>query len=332
MLYGLLSHSPVSFDTQKDIPDLTGKVIAITGGNAGIGAEIVLRLSSHNPAHIYILSRNAETTATTISSFRIFIKNCCPLTHIPLDLSDLSSVRTCAETLKTLTKRLDILFLNAGIMLPPPGLTKQGYDLQFGTNHLGHFLLANLLLPTLLSTAQSQSQSQSQTPNSDSDVRIIVLSSIGQLFTLHKGLSFPTLKTPGSSFLPENLYRYARIRELHAWLFIRELLVPGYGRKFLVSRAAGDGLLSGGVWVGERIPVVGFQSVEEGARNPLWAATAPVAARDSSNKEEKTTGQVKPGEFYTPIGVEGSGTWASQDMELASKLWEWSAKEVEGYL
>ncbi|KAH8685433.1 hypothetical protein BGZ60DRAFT_395175 [Tricladium varicosporioides] len=333
MLYGLLSRSPVSFDPKRDIPDLSGKVIAITGGNTGIGAELVLRLASHHPAHIYILSRNIQTTTTTIRSIRTFTHNCPPITHIPLDLTSLSSVRSCATALLAQTERLDLLFLNAGIMLPAGGggLTEDGYEVQFGTNHLGHFLLAKLLLPLLESTAKKP----------EADVRVITLSSVGMLFVFPHGFDFNTLKSIGSSWFPANLYRYGRSKLANA-LFTREFQ-RRYGHTGITCISVHPGIISSGLWkdvfhfaqgwspglanffvgLSKKIPVVGFQSVEEGARNPLWAASARIGGR---------AGEVEAGEFYTPVGVEGQGTWASRDMELAGRLWEWSEKEVEGYL
>ncbi|EPE34789.1 NAD(P)-binding Rossmann-fold containing protein [Glarea lozoyensis ATCC 20868] len=329
MLFGFLSRSTVDFNTTTSIPSLNGKVIAITGGNAGLGYETVLRLAPHNPSHIYILSRNASTTNAAISSIQSQIANCCPITHIPLDLSDLSSVASCAAELQNREERLDILFLNAGIMLVPPALTAQGYEIQFGTNHLGHFLLAQLLLPLLKHT----------TTLPDADVRVVVLSSVGMIFTYGRGIEYEGLGEAGSAFRAAGLYRYARSKLCNA-LFAREF-AGRYSGEGITCVAVHPGVISTGLWretfgerdwgllgevgrwVAMRVPVVGFEGVESGVRGQLWAAVGKLG---------KGRGEVEGGEFYTPVGVKGQGSWACYDGEEAKRLWGWSEKAVEGYM
>lgn len=360
MFRALFTQPSVSFDADTDIPDLSGKVIAITGGiysqtlqlptykntiaqinlsnlgNAGLGKETVLRLASHNPSHIYILARNLTSTQEAITSIQTHLRtsssSCAPITPIKCDLADLDSVKAAAITLQSKTPRLDILFLNAGIMLVPPGLTAQGYEIQFGTNHLGHFLLAELLIPTLRSTASS---------SPDADVRVVVLSSIGMYGTLlggflGGGLDFESLRQAGSSFMPANVYRYGQAKLANA-LFAREMQ-KRYGGEGITCVSVHPGIITTGLWKdflgfarnwgvgaswmsgwGRYIPVVGPRSVEEGAVNQLWAA---VGKRS----------EVEGGEFYVPVGVKGADMPACSDMELAERLWEWSAKEVASYL
>ncbi|KAG9229057.1 hypothetical protein BJ875DRAFT_434251 [Amylocarpus encephaloides] len=330
MLYGFLSRPAIDFDTEKDIPNLTGKVIAITGGNAGLGAETVLRLAPHNPAHIYILSRNASSTSSTISEVKSQVPTCCPISHVPCDLSSLSSVRDCATELKRRTQRLDIVFLNAGVMLVPPALTEDGYDIQFGTNHLGHFLLSELLLPLLRSTAQLE----------NADVRVVVLSSAGMALCLWWGIDYNTLKKAGSSWSLSGLYRYGQSKLANA-LFAREFDAR-YARDGITCVSIHPGVISTGLWsaafgfasnwgrvadwikvAGTLIPVMGFEGAESGAKGQLWGAVG---------RKGDSIGEVKGGEFYTPVGIRGQGTWASMDMGEARKLWEWSAKEVAKYM
>jgi retinol dehydrogenase-12 len=304
--------------------------LTITPGNAGLGFETVLRLASHNASHIYILSRNPSTTATAISSIRSLVVNCCPITHIPLDLTDLSSVRSCAEELQRQEQRLDILFLNAGIMLVPPGLTAQGYEIQFGTNHLGHFLLARLLLPILKKTAELPG----------SDVRVVVLSSVGMVFTWGRGIEYEHLREAGSVLTPASLYRYARTKLCNA-LFATEFH-NRFSDLSITCVAVHPGIISTGLWstplafaqnwgaVGNwlkkasmMVPVIGFEGVETGVKGQLWAAVGKLG---------KGSGQVEGGEFYTPVGVKGQGTPACYSAEEAKRLWDWSEKEVAPYL
>jgi len=135
--YLISSFPPASHFTVKDIPDLSGKVIIVTGANTGIGKETAKALLSHN-AKVYIAARSKEKAEQAIADLKdqtgkeaIFLK---------LDLSDLNSVKAAAEEFQSQEKALHVLFNNAGVMMPPMDqLTTQGYDLQIGTNTLGPF-------------------------------------------------------------------------------------------------------------------------------------------------------------------------------------------------
>ncbi|CAG8976415.1 hypothetical protein HYALB_00008540 [Hymenoscyphus albidus] len=266
MLYGLLSRPAVHFDTEKDLPDLSGKVIAITGGNAGLGLETILRLAPHSPSHIYILARNASSTSSSISHVQSLVSNCCPLTHIPCDLSDLSSVSSCAETFLKSTSRLDILFLNAGVMMVPPGLTKQGYEIQFGTNHLGHFLLSELLVGIMEKTAKE-----------GGDVRVVVVSSIGMQFSPKSGIPYASLQSTGSAFIFSSLWRYGTSKLANA-LFAREFHARYHGQG-ITCVSVHPGVIATGLWSSffqfaeNWVAVVGqgtWNSCDMGKARELW--------------------------------------------------------------
>lgn len=109
-----------------------------------------------------------------------------PLTFIRCDLADLSSVKQATNEFLSKTDRLDVFYANAGIMAFPPGQTKDGYEIQFGTNHMGHALMIKMLLPLLQRTAEE--------PNSD--VRIINMSSVAYTNATSEGIAFDSLKTP----------------------------------------------------------------------------------------------------------------------------------------
>ncbi|KAJ8115088.1 hypothetical protein ONZ43_g4747 [Nemania bipapillata] len=153
-IYQLFPGTPTY--TEQDIPDLSGKVYLVTGANTGIGKEVAQILYSKN-AVVYITARNVEKGANAIAS----IKETHPastgrLELIQLDLSDLTTIKASAEAFLAKEKRLDVLFNNAGVMLPPTGSkTAQGYELQLGTNCLGPFLFTQFLTPTLAATAKT---------------------------------------------------------------------------------------------------------------------------------------------------------------------------------
>ncbi|RAL65533.1 hypothetical protein DID88_001098 [Monilinia fructigena] len=134
MVFGFLGLGGVSFEPEKDIPDLSGKVILVTGGNIGLGLETILQLSKHNPSHIYLAARSESKATAAIEEIQSKVPNA-PITFLQCDLTSLPSVQDCAKKFDTNESRLDLLFLNAGIMAVPAATTEQGYEIQFGTNH-----------------------------------------------------------------------------------------------------------------------------------------------------------------------------------------------------
>ena len=131
--------------TEADIPDQTGRTALVTGANAGLGFHEALQLAKHG-AHVYVAARNPQRGEAAITKLRQLApaEN---LELVSLDLADLDSVRKLATELPP----LDLLLNNAGVMaVPRRETTKQGFELQFGTNHLGHFALTGLLMPALL--------------------------------------------------------------------------------------------------------------------------------------------------------------------------------------
>ena len=146
--------------TEKNLPDQHGKVFIITGSNTGVGKELASILYQHN-ATVYVAARTESKARTAIED----IKSLHPsskgtLHYLHLDLSDLSTIKAAAETFKRKETRLDVLWNNAGVMVPPK-LSKgaQGHDLQYATNILGPFLFTKLLLPTLRATAATSPKS-----------------------------------------------------------------------------------------------------------------------------------------------------------------------------
>jgi len=128
--------------TVDQLPDLSGKTYLITGGNSGIGFEAARHLGRAG-GDIIIAARNPAKGKRAVDELGDEIKTSAKL--VTLDLSDLSSVRKAADEVRTLTPKLDGLINNAGIMQTPQLQTADGFELQLGTNHLGHFLLDGLL-------------------------------------------------------------------------------------------------------------------------------------------------------------------------------------------
>ncbi len=135
--------------TEASIPDQTGKTVFITGANTGIGFEAARALAEHG-ARVLIGCRNLDKANAAADRIRSTAPNG-DVVVVPLDLSDLSSVRAAAATVST-EARLDALINNAGVMALPKGTTADGFEMQFGTNHLGHFALTGLLIDQLNAT------------------------------------------------------------------------------------------------------------------------------------------------------------------------------------
>ena len=129
------------------IPDLTGKTILVTGANSGIGLEAV-KLFAANGAEVILACRNTAKAEAAVEQVREQTPDA-RLIVMPLDLADLASVKAFVVALKERISKLDILLNNAGLMAPPLQRTKDGFEIQFGTNHLGHFALTRRLLPLL---------------------------------------------------------------------------------------------------------------------------------------------------------------------------------------
>jgi NAD(P)-dependent dehydrogenase (short-subunit alcohol dehydrogenase family) len=148
--------------TKKDIPDQSGRVAVITGANTGLGYETAAALAEKG-AHVVLAVRNLDKGKDAVA--RISADS--PQADVALqelDLTSLESIRAAAAQLRSDYDRIDLLINNAGVMWTPKSTTKDGFELQFGTNHLGHFAFTGLLLDRLLPVEGS---------------RVVTVSSIG---------------------------------------------------------------------------------------------------------------------------------------------------------
>ncbi|KAJ4296718.1 hypothetical protein N0V90_006766 [Kalmusia sp. IMI 367209] len=309
--------SKASFHPEQSIPDLTGRVYLVTGGTTGLGAGFISLIAAKNPAKIFLSGRNRAKADALISKLKT-ISTSTEVIFIECDLTSLASVKQAAQQFLSQSNRLDVLMCNAGVMAIPPGLSKDGYEIQFATNHLGHALLIKLLLPTLLDTAKQ--------PNSD--VRIVNMASTAYSTTPRGGIEFSTLKTSQASigpiYQPKKFTRYGQSK-LANLLYAVELarrypnitsvaIHPGFIKTDLHSNEGFFdrrivSIASGGNWI----------AVEEGPYNQTWAATTP--------KED-----LKNGAYYEPIGklVVPSTTYG-RDTALAKKLFEWTEEELQSF-
>jgi NAD(P)-dependent dehydrogenase (short-subunit alcohol dehydrogenase family) len=304
------------FDPATFIPSLTDKVVFITGGTAGLGRETILSLACHGPAHIYFSGRSQSSAKKLIAEVRDSVDKQVPLTFIRIDLTSLASIKTGAADFLARETRLDLFFANAGVMALPPGLTEDGYEVQFGTNHFGHAALVKLLLPTMEETAKGSDE------ESGRDVRIIWNTSQGYKFA--SGIDFKGLKTPQNNISPmyilSDWFRYGQSK-LANLLYAREIAKrhPSVVSVAIHPGVAFTGLVTGlgtfNRWFIWATTLSSRMPVEQVAWNQQWAAFAP-------------RGEVDSGSYYEPVGVKGELSKPAADDALAEELWEWTQKEL----
>ncbi|KAI3397517.1 hypothetical protein diail_10609 [Diaporthe ilicicola] len=299
--------------TAKDIPDLSGKVIVVTGANSGLGLQSVLDLARHGPKEIWLTSRTTEKAEQAIQEVKKEVPGA-NLKPLSMDLSSFDSIKSAARTFTQSSQRLDILMLNAGIMAAEAGLTKDGYEIEFGTNHMGHALVTKLLAPVLDRTAAEPG----------SDVRVVVLTSAATAMAPEGGIQFDGLKTEQEAVGAWALYGQSKLANA---LFARQLakahpawtvtaIHPG-----VITTNLSRHVVERYWWAKGMLPIakIFLTTVEEGALNQLWAATAP-------------KGDIKTGEMYFPVADLTGGRRGPyvKDDALAKKLWDWTEQELQG--
>lgn len=263
--------------TTDDIPDLTGRRAVVTGANSGLGLVTATELARRG-ARVVLTARDPEKGDEAVRGVRAEV----PEAQVELgllDLADLTSVRTFAAAQGT--EGLDLLVNNAGVMAIPPRQTVDGFEMQMGTNHLGHFALTGLLLPALLRRPAS---------------RVVTVSSFVHWFG---SLDFSDLQSR-RQYDPWQAYHRSKLANL---LFMRELarradvagldLVsagahPGYSRTNLQSAGPRMAGRRGTEAVMSVVTAVMGQSAVTGALPQLRAATDP---------------DVRGGDYFGPRGV-----------------------------
>ncbi len=283
------------------IPDQTGRRVVVTGANSGLG-EVTARELARKGAHVVLAVRSPDKGEAAAQRIRGTAPNA-QLEVRELDLSSLESVRSFAAELIADSPALDLLINNAGIMQTPPRLTADGYELQLGTNHLGHFALTGLLLDAL---------GRSTAP------RVVTVSSIehkpGRIhfddLQLERG--YAPRKAYQQSKLANAIFAIELDRRLRAANspILSVLAHPGYSDTNLQSSGP-TGIAVLAMKVGN---AVFAQKADRGALPQLLAATAPT---------------VKGGQFYGPSGfqemrgdpTEVHATAAAHDPAAGQRLW-----------
>ncbi|KAI5288642.1 hypothetical protein KEM54_005043 [Ascosphaera aggregata] len=300
------------FNPEADIQDQSGKVILVTGGNAGLGFETIKELAKHNPKRIYLAARSEAKALEAITSIKLTLERDVDIRYLPLDLASFDSIKAAAKQFKKDNDRLHTLILNAGVMNQAPGsVTREGYEIHIGVNYIGHWLLTDLLLPTLLKTAHE---------SGDSDVRVISVSSWAWMMS---PIDFDTLTSNKKLLKQNNWAKYGASKAANVVL-ASELarqhpeitccsLHPGIIPSNLYTRTIATNPLISSVWpIAQRY----FLPTErQGAYSQLWVAGV---------KKEK----LQNGGYYNPVGVLSSN-WFAENDEVRKVLWKWAEQEVK---
>lgn len=283
--------------TEADVSDQSGKCFIVTGANTGIGFE-VSRVLAARGARVLLACRNQAKAETAMAAIRRKAPGA-DLSFLPLDQADLASVRAAAEAAAR-EPRIDALINNAGVMTPPLTRTRQGFELQFGVNHLGTFALTSLLLPKLAQTQGS---------------RVVVTSSIA-----HRGA-----KIDWDDLNAE--VNYSRMRRYSASKLANALFFLELDRRL---RADGSPVTAVGCHPGMAATELGRYMGPAQLLLPLARLLLNTAAMGAWPALQAATAPVAPGSYYGPIGFrevrgisgEASRSAEARNPETARRLWD----------
>lgn len=278
------------------MPDMQGKTVVVTGGNSGIGFETAAALASMG-ARVLITARNADKGRAAVASITQRLQGEGQVQLVVFDLADLASVRRGAAEILEQTPRLDVLVNNAGLVLTERAETVDGYEATFAINHLGPFLLTNLLLDPMTESAPS---------------RIVNVASTAHN-AARKGIPFDDLQSThgyrgmrvyGQSKLANILFTLELSRRFGDKGITANSLHPGTVR----TGYGGDGDTRGLLAFGIKIASPFFLSPAKGARTSVYLASSPEVDGVS-------------GQYFVKCKPRSPRRWA-QDSEAARQLWQ----------
>lgn len=300
----------------EQIPDLSGQVVIVTGGNSGIGLETCKVLLSKG-AKVYMAARSREKAEKSIEWLRNETNGRSPV-FLELNLADLGSVRRAAEEFKQKEQELHVLYNNAGVMLPPVELkSADGYDLQFGTNVLGPYLFTTLLLPVLIHTARTSSLA-------NGTARVVNTSSGVHWTAPRGGIDYTTLER-NSLEAQEACRRMgpARLYAQSKWgtITFSNELARRYKSQGIISVSLHPGSIRN--QYNSTMPGIGGWLVglmlcptPWGALTQLYAGTSP-------------EGMNLTGKYLIPWGRVGAARSSAFDETRGQMLWAWLEEQVK---
>lgn len=296
----------------SDIPDQSGFTAVVTGANSGIG-YVTARELARKGAQV-VLACRSEARGNEAGDRLVSEVPGAHVEFVRLDLGDLESVREFVATYERTYDRLDLLINNAGVMALPHGRTTDGFETQFGVNHLGHFALTGLLLPTLLGTPGARVVTLSSGVHALSNIDIRDLNSERQY---RRWIAYGRSKTANLLFTHELARRLATIGSE----VVAAAAHPGYATTNLQTAGARMEGRKGA----ERIIEIGNrvfgQSAEAGALPTLYAATAPGVRPDSFTGPSFAMWRGSPAKSWR-------AGWTLNDL-AGERLWE-ASEELTG--
>lgn len=218
--------------TETDIPPLAGKTAIVTGATGGLGYEMA-RMLAHAGAHVVLSGRNAGKGIEALNRIRA-VQADADVAFEQVDLASLGSIASFGEKIRAAGKPIDLLINNAGVMTPPSRkLTSDGFELQFGTNHLGHFALTGHLLPLLIAAAAPRVVSISSAAANSGRI---------DFTNLQSELRYRGIPAYGQSKLANLLFirHLQRLSDLNGWNILAAAAHPGFARTDLINNGPGE--------------------------------------------------------------------------------------------
>lgn len=296
--------------TQYDVPDLSGTAAVVTGATGGLGLEIARMLAGAG-AHVILAGRSTRKGADAVAYIRSIVVHA-DIVFEMLDLASLASVADFGARMRVAGKPIDLLINNAGVMTPPTRRsTSDGFELQFGTNHLGHYALTGRLLPLLIAA---------RTP------RVVTVSSgmakFGRIDFDNLGAErvYKPIPAYGQSKLANLLFarQFQKLSDSKRWNILLAMAHPGHARTDLIAN--GQGELRGIARLGVKlIQAIASHDATGGAMPIMLAATGHEVKRlDYYGPSQMMEQKGPPKLVRLPRQAE--------DDNVAKRLWEVSER------